>query len=423
MKGGESVKKEVNTKIPTLFQVTDTFENEDSRFLKVKIWLMHLEENYNGSYFSKESVINALPSLANTPILAYIEPDTNGEDDFSDHRTEIYVKDGEFEERYLGQAIGVIPETNNAQFEFRVGDDGVEREFLTVEGLIWAKWDKPIEIMKKYNSVGQSMELHDEYTGTFEDDGLFHWEQFKFFGACALGSDVMPAMNGATLEVFSQSNVIKTKLEEFNKHFTKQEEVNSVAEKIKKELEEETVEETKVEEPKVEGTEETKEEANVEAEVVETESNDTEEAPETEHEAIEMVEKAKLDEALNTIEELKADFMKATEEADKFAKRADELDSKVKEFKAVIGELNQYKRSRELGDLKAKFADKLPEDKMTELFETMKEDSIDAIEKEMFAEMGRINFSKVEIDTESSVKVQVKADSAKEYNPYGNLLG
>ncbi|MFE6350965.1 hypothetical protein ACFVL3_20130, partial [Bacillus velezensis] len=78
--------KTVDNYVPLLFQSLDSFETEDTRFLKVKIWLMHLGENLNGSYFNKEAVQAAIPSLANTPILSYIEENSDGDIDFSDHR-------------------------------------------------------------------------------------------------------------------------------------------------------------------------------------------------------------------------------------------------------------------------------------------------------------------------------------------------
>src|SRR5690606_33862510 len=139
---------------PVIFQRLKDFEeeSEDTRFLKVKIWLMHTGENLNGSYFSKDVVEDAIPSLANTPILAYIEDNSDGEKDFSDHRMVLIKEDGKFKMKYIGQAIGLIPEDNNAKFEMRLCDDGEEREFLTVEGLVWSKWDDPIDIFDK-NSI------------------------------------------------------------------------------------------------------------------------------------------------------------------------------------------------------------------------------------------------------------------------------
>lgn len=213
------MEKKIEKFIPLLFQKVQEYTTNDTRFTKVKIWLMHLHENLNGSYFSKEVVIDAIPTLANTPILAFIEENSDGEIDFSDHRMVLVKKDGEYSIKYLGQAIGVIPSDNNARFETRLCDDGVEREFLVCDGLIWNKWDEPIDIFNRDAVKWQSMELHDDYEGYWDKDGLFHFTKFKFFGACALGKDVLPAMHNATIEAqFSYNDIFKDiqeKMEQF----------------------------------------------------------------------------------------------------------------------------------------------------------------------------------------------------------------
>ena len=229
--------KEIDKFVPVLFQKMNIYENqsEDTRFLKVKIWLMHLGENLNGSYFSKESVETALPTLANTPILAYIEDNSNDDVDFSDHRMVLVKKDNEIKIKYLGQAIGVIPEDNNAQFEMRLCDDGIEREFLTCEGLVWTKWDEPIDIFDRDVFKAQSMELHDDFTGEWKD-GMYYFNTFKFFGACALGSDVLPAMRSASIETqFSNetlANEVQVKMEQFKQLFSNKGGKNQMDEKL-----------------------------------------------------------------------------------------------------------------------------------------------------------------------------------------------
>lgn len=204
--------KKIDKFVPVLFQKLNTYEDktEDTRFLKVKIWLMHTGENLNGSVFNKKSVEDAIPTLANTPILAYVEDNSDDEKDFSDHRMVLVKEEGQFKIKYIGQAIGVIPEENNAQFEMRLCDDGVEREFLTVDGLVWTKFDDPIDIFNRDAIKAQSMELHDDYEGEWGEDGLFHFTKFSFFGACALGKEVLPAMRSATIEAqFSYDNMFK----------------------------------------------------------------------------------------------------------------------------------------------------------------------------------------------------------------------
>ncbi|MBU7316137.1 hypothetical protein [Paenibacillus oleatilyticus] len=242
----------INRRIPVVFQKVKQYSSEetDIRFQRVKIWLMHLGENFNGSYFSKEVVEEAIPTLANTPILAYIEQKENGQLDFSDHRIVLTKKDGETTVKYLGKAIGVIPENNNAQFEDRLCDDGQTRTFLTVDGLLWTKFDDSIDIMNRDSIKGQSMELSEDYEGDFGDDNLFHFSKFKFFGACGLGFNVEPAMKNSTIELqFTYDSVrseINNRIEQFKKYFSmesnetpinknKYEEVQ-VVEKHKKEI-------------------------------------------------------------------------------------------------------------------------------------------------------------------------------------------
>lgn len=209
--------------VPVIFQKLKDYTNSltDTRFMEVKIWLMHLGENFNGSYFSKEVVKKAIPTLANTPILGYVEADINGNDDFSDHRSIVYKDNGKYRTKYIGSAYGIIPETNDAKFEKRIGDDGVEREYLTCRGLVWRKNEEAIDIFNRDSIKAQSMELHEDYDGEMGDDGLFHFTDFKFFGACALGDGVEPAMINATIEKhFSYNEMhkfIQEKMEEFKK--------------------------------------------------------------------------------------------------------------------------------------------------------------------------------------------------------------
>lgn len=224
--------EEPNKNIPIIFQHISNYQSDenDIRFREVKIWLMHLEENLNGSYFSRKVVEDAIPTLANTPILAFIEKDENGELDFSDHRVTVEKKNGKLSYKYLGKAIGVIPENNNACFEERVCDDGKVRTFLTVKGLLWSKFDDPVDIMNRDISKSQSMELAENYEGEFRDDNLFHFTKFSFYGACGLGWDVEPAMKNASIELqFSYEDFrkeVNEKLNEFKIIFSRNDKVD-----------------------------------------------------------------------------------------------------------------------------------------------------------------------------------------------------
>ncbi|MCP1185081.1 hypothetical protein [Paenibacillus sp. 1781tsa1] len=224
----------VSRNVPILFQSINTYESQeiDIRFQKVKIWLCHTGKNHNGSYFSREAIEDAIPSLSNTPVLAYIENNrSTGKSDFSDHREIIVRKDGEVTTKYLGKAIGIIPESNNATFEDRLCDDGETRTFLTVEALLWTKFDDSTDIMSRDLIKGQSMELSEEFEGEWGEDNCFHFTKFQFYGACGLGENVQPAMQNSTIELqFSSieisefSNEVNAIMETFKKNFSTKEE-------------------------------------------------------------------------------------------------------------------------------------------------------------------------------------------------------
>lgn len=273
--------KKVNTQIPVIFQKLKEFEKEDSRFLKVKIWLMHTGKNFNGSSFSKEAVEKAIPTLANTPILSFIEANTEGEKDFSDHRMELHrSEDGEYNFNYLGSAVGVIPEANNAHWEMRVTDSGEEKEYLVVDALMWTKWGDPTDIMTTKGTTAQSMELADNYSGTIDNDGVFHFETFSFFGACLLGEGVQPAMQNSTAELQFADNTkatqktIENKLQEFYTLFSQQ-----GGTEMTEELKQEETFNAELDVDKVEGkskVDETIDEVGAEFKIDETEDKKTE---------------------------------------------------------------------------------------------------------------------------------------------------
>ena len=195
-----------NLNVPVLFQTIKDFNVEDTRFTKVKIWLMHLDENLNGTSFTQEAVMDAIPTLAYTPIMGMIE-----DGDFLGHEQELIVEDDDYKFKTLTQAYGVIPEFNNAQFEDRVGDDGVTRTYLTVDGLLWNKWEDAIDaINSKQGKTGQSMEIIVQAYTVPDENGVIGIERFQFDGACLLGDAVKPAMVSSNVELAFSDKVDKT---------------------------------------------------------------------------------------------------------------------------------------------------------------------------------------------------------------------
>ena len=472
------MEQKINTHIPVIFQELEEYKNEDIRFIKVKIWLMHTGVNLNGSSFSKEVTENAIPTLANTPILAFIEENSNNELDFSDHRMVLHKKeDGELIVKYLGQAVGVIPETNNAHWEKRVTDSGEEKEYLVVEGLMWTKWDEPLDIMKRKQFTSQSMELSDQYTGHFDENGIFHFDSFSFFGACLLGDDVLPAMVNSTAEVqFSENktiqNNIENKLNEFYTLFSQ--EGGKSVEEVKQNFEEQVTE-----------IEETKEVSNENVEEVTETDNPVEQTFEQVAHTEETVEEVSQEFSLTSqqlIQEIRGvlgkqthvdrwgdtcrnywyvdhtdsavifenvqdgyqlyqasytlngdnvtiDFDKAFKvkieyvpfegESVTFSSKFERFESEKSHINLELESLQSYKRQREEQDLRDKFAHQVSEDEFKELFSNNK--SLEDIEVKIYALIGKKNFSLLEEKPSNKIAIKVNKDVQKD-NPYGNFF-
>lgn len=215
--------KDTLCKIPVIFEEIGEVVNDDERFIKVKIWLMHLGKNQNGSVFEKDVVDEALPSLAYIPIVGFIkENKLTGDKDFLGHKYVIVKDDKGVRQKYIGSAYGVIlsNEDNNAHYEDRVCDDGETREFLVVDGVMWKMFEDSTEIMEENSVKSQSMELlntPDAIEGYEDDNGDFHFTKFTFRAACILGEDVDPAMMNSTVEVqFTLGDMVNDIVSELN---------------------------------------------------------------------------------------------------------------------------------------------------------------------------------------------------------------
>ena len=121
-------------------------EYNDDRFKKIKIWIAHTGENLNNTVFELGALQRMSETLSYTPIVGYVENDSNGNEDFSDHRQRIIIDKDGLEVEYMGIPWGLIPENHNAKIEYREGT-----EWLTAEGYLWAQFDKSLKILDKSN--------------------------------------------------------------------------------------------------------------------------------------------------------------------------------------------------------------------------------------------------------------------------------
>lgn len=198
--------------LPVTYEISDYV---DDRFKKVKIWIAHTGENLNYSIFTKDSLEKMSETLPYVPIVGYIEKNEEDENDFSDHRNSITIKDGDVNIEYMCHAYGFIPEGAKSSFEIRDG-----KEWLVGEGYLWTKFEKSVDIFSNSNnSKSQSMEI-DNIDGFIDNEGRVNVDNARFSALCILGDNVAPGMQGSTIEMFN-ANSVKDEIKEMVYEFSK----------------------------------------------------------------------------------------------------------------------------------------------------------------------------------------------------------
>lgn len=182
----------------------ESYENDD-RFIKARIYVMHDGKNLNNSIFSMESIEKAKNTISNIPILCFIKNKTGSEErDFGGHEFEIVVdKNNNTVEKYLGVPIGLIPQVGN-NYHYEIID---ERNYVVVDGYIWSDYAKDsLDIIKENGGMkGHSMEIKiDNFD--FTEFGELDITNYRYKGLCLLGDNIKPAMEKSRLELFSSTN-------------------------------------------------------------------------------------------------------------------------------------------------------------------------------------------------------------------------
>lgn len=181
------------------YAVDETFDSE--RFTKLRVYIMHNGKNPNFSHFSDEAIENAKPTLANIPILAHVIEDKDGNLDFGGHDFAIEedkMNEGEYRIVYKEIPIGVIPETNNYAIEEIDG-----RNYVVADCFIWNEYaNYGVDIIKNQETVKVSMEvIAKDYQMLEEDKNYFDITEYKYSAVTMLNSSYGTGMIGAKAEV------------------------------------------------------------------------------------------------------------------------------------------------------------------------------------------------------------------------------
>lgn len=178
-----------------------------SLFSKARIRIMHYGHNVNRSYFEKQSVIEALDTMKNVPIVGYFMEE---EENFGGHELNLEIEDNEIVQKTKTVPIGVVPESATFSWEEVVDEDGITREYLVADNaLIWNR-DKKLVNALKSDSFGQSMEIGID--DGYMDNGVNHINKFHFTALCVLGIDkdgagyVKPAFANAKIQTYEHDD-------------------------------------------------------------------------------------------------------------------------------------------------------------------------------------------------------------------------
>lgn len=189
---------------------------EDGQLRKVTLYIC--KEGYVPSHqltIEKSAIENAKDSIVNKPLLCAYEVDNDGnKTDFQGHEMKYkLIKNGnayELKVEYIEQPVGVIPESCNVRFEEVDGED-----WLVADGYLYAEYcGDAVRILDEADGEkAVSMEI--KITETSEDsDKITHIEGFVFKGVTLLGESRNPAISGANISNFAQSEDFATKFEE-----------------------------------------------------------------------------------------------------------------------------------------------------------------------------------------------------------------
>ncbi|HBN06029.1 MAG TPA: hypothetical protein DD434_09645, partial [Bacteroidales bacterium] len=168
------------------------FEKINDEFTKCHCYIMALGKNRNFSYFTKDAVQNAIPTLFNIPVVAHIKTKADGTPYTGVHDRQLIIDDDGVQLVDQTVPFGLVPESSNPVFEDVTESDGTIATYLTADIILWsgrysimdAKSDDPSTYFN------QSMEITiNTYEPLAEDNNYTNITDFTFSALCLLGRD------------------------------------------------------------------------------------------------------------------------------------------------------------------------------------------------------------------------------------------
>ena len=396
--------------IETIATFTDIEPSINPSFHKAKARIMAIESIANRCNFSKESVVNGLPTLKNVPIVTYFNENGN----LGDHEMS---RDKDGKPIFKTYGIGVVPESAEQWIE-EVEENGETKQYLCSDVLLWKRQKREYEFIQKHKELSVSMEV--QITNScFDENKVLNVDAFYFTAVTVLGVGVNPAFDNASLTFSKQDDQIQEMmfdLKNFDGVGNMPQEENVVTEPVEEKAGEHVEEKVEVQEPE-QKAEESKEEVK---ETVKDEPNYKE-----------LLEKAEADYG-RTIADLNKenDALKVqmesvrTELEGKVASLEEQLKA-LTDFKAQV---EQEQRTKAIESVKERFNELAEEEEFKSLITDLESGKYtpEQAEDKCYAIIGRQAKAKRQTKVAPAPKVTINANhkeqpKAKD-SKYGGLL-
>ena len=396
--------------IETIATFTDIEPSINPSFHKAKTRIMAIESIANRCNFSKESVVNGLPTLKNVPIVTYF----NEEGNLGDHEMS---QDRDGKPIFKTYGIGVIPESAEQWIE-EVEENGETKQYLCSDVLLWKRQKREYEFIQKHKELSVSMEV--QITNScFDENKILNIDEFYFTAVTVLGIGVNPAFDNASLTFSKQDDQIQEMmfdLKNFDGVGNMPQEENVVTEPVEEKAGEHVEEKVEVQEPE-QKAEEPKEEVK---ETVKDEPNYKE-----------LLEKAEADYG-RTIADLNKenDALKVqmetvrTELEGKVASLEEQLKS-LSDFKAQV---EQEQRTKAIEGVKERFNELAEEEEFKSLITDLESGKYtpEQAEDKCYAIIGRQAKAKRQSKVAPAPKITINANHKEQPktkdSKYGGLL-
>lgn len=171
-----------------------SFEKINSEFSLMRCYVMALGKNRNYSYFNKESVEAAIPSLFNIPIVAHLKKRDGGWY-VGSHDRQIVIDDEGITVNDLTIPFGCVPESCSAEWVDVTEKDGTTATYLTASIILWTgRYPELLEAKSQTDEdvyYNQSMEISISSWSELEEDKKYvNITGFNFSALCLLGRDL-----------------------------------------------------------------------------------------------------------------------------------------------------------------------------------------------------------------------------------------